>query len=53
MTPTLFDRLPMATEYRVEIPAGTVSETGGELADDGDLGVQHAAGAGRVIRAGG
>jgi hypothetical protein len=30
--PTLFDRLPMATDYRVEIPAGTVSETGGELA---------------------
>ncbi|MGA9596317.1 MAG: MG2 domain-containing protein, partial [Acidimicrobiia bacterium] len=30
--PTLFDRLPMATDYRVEIPAGTVSETGGALA---------------------
>jgi uncharacterized protein YfaS (alpha-2-macroglobulin family) len=30
--PDLFDRLPMATEYRVEIPAGTVSETGGVLA---------------------
>jgi len=30
--PGLFDRLPMATEYRIEIPAGTVSETGGELA---------------------
>ena len=28
----LFDRLPMATEYRVEIPAGTSSQTGGELA---------------------
>ncbi|MCP4307479.1 MAG: hypothetical protein GY788_21920 [bacterium] len=31
--PTLFDRLPMATEYRVEIPAGTQSQTGGELAE--------------------
>ncbi len=31
--PTLFDRLPMATEYRVTIPAGTVSQTGGELAE--------------------
>jgi hypothetical protein len=31
--PDLFDRLPMATEYRVEIPAGTVSETGAELAE--------------------
>jgi uncharacterized protein YfaS (alpha-2-macroglobulin family) len=30
--PELFDRLPMATDYRVEIPAGTVSQTGGELA---------------------
>jgi uncharacterized protein YfaS (alpha-2-macroglobulin family) len=30
--PDLFDRLPMATDYRVEIPAGTVSQTGGELA---------------------
>jgi uncharacterized protein YfaS (alpha-2-macroglobulin family) len=30
--PDLFDRLPMATEYRVEIPAGTTSQTGGELA---------------------
>jgi uncharacterized protein YfaS (alpha-2-macroglobulin family) len=30
--PDLFDRLPMATEYRVEIPAGTVSQTGGVLA---------------------
>src|SRR5690606_7671707 len=27
------DRLPMATEYTVEIPAGTTSETGGELAE--------------------
>ncbi len=27
----LFDRLPMATSYRVEIPAGTTSETGGRL----------------------
>jgi uncharacterized protein YfaS (alpha-2-macroglobulin family) len=31
--PGLFDRLPMATDYRVEIPAGTVSQTGGELAE--------------------
>ncbi|MBT8202767.1 MAG: hypothetical protein HKN74_00455 [Acidimicrobiia bacterium] len=30
---TLFDRLPMATSYRVEIPAGTTSETGGRLAE--------------------
>ncbi len=29
--PDLFDRLPMATEYRVEIPAGTESQTGGRL----------------------
>jgi hypothetical protein len=29
--PDLFDRLPMATEYRVEIPAGTTSQTGGAL----------------------
>ena len=28
----LFDRLPMATEYRIEVPAGTTSENGGELA---------------------
>ena len=27
------DRLPMATEYTVEIPAGTESETGGTLAE--------------------
>ncbi|MGI9647991.1 MAG: alpha-2-macroglobulin family protein [Acidimicrobiia bacterium] len=32
--PDLFDRLPMATEYRVEIPAGTTSQTGGVLAGD-------------------
>ncbi|MCP3912771.1 MAG: hypothetical protein GY713_17660 [Actinomycetia bacterium] len=29
-----FDRLPMATEYTVDIPAGTESATGGRLADD-------------------
>ncbi|MGW8319561.1 MAG: Ig-like domain-containing protein, partial [Candidatus Promineifilaceae bacterium] len=29
----LIDRLPMATEYRVTIPAGTTSATGGRLAD--------------------
>ncbi|MDJ0960345.1 MAG: alpha-2-macroglobulin family protein [Acidimicrobiia bacterium] len=29
----LIDRLPMATVYRVEIPAGTTSQTGGELAE--------------------
>ena len=29
--PDLFDRLPMATEYRVEIPASTASQTGGTL----------------------
>jgi uncharacterized protein YfaS (alpha-2-macroglobulin family) len=28
----LFDRLPMATDYLVTIPAGTTSQTGGELA---------------------
>ena len=27
------DRLPMATEYRVEVPAGTTSATGGALAE--------------------
>ncbi len=31
--PVLFDRLPMATDYRVEIPAGTQSETGGVLTE--------------------
>ncbi len=31
--PGLTDRLPAATEYRVEIPAGTTSATGGELAE--------------------
>jgi alpha-2-macroglobulin len=31
--PTAVDRLPMATEYRVEIPAGTTSATGGALAE--------------------
>ena len=30
----LIDRLPMATEYRVTIPAGTQSQTGGTLAAD-------------------
>jgi alpha-2-macroglobulin len=29
----LIDRLPMATEYTVSIPAGTESQTGGTLAD--------------------
>ena len=29
----LIDRLPMATTYTVEVPAGTTSATGGELAD--------------------
>ncbi|MXW76177.1 MAG: hypothetical protein F4Z58_09080 [Acidimicrobiaceae bacterium] len=31
--PAVFDRLPMATSYVVEIPAGTTSQSGGELAD--------------------
>ncbi len=31
---TLIDRLPMATEYTVTIPAGTRSVTGGELAQE-------------------
>ena len=31
---SLVDRLPMATEYTVTIPAGTVSEIGGILAQD-------------------
>ncbi|NNL97936.1 MAG: hypothetical protein HKO63_07005, partial [Acidimicrobiia bacterium] len=30
--PDRFDRLPMATNYTVVVPAGTTSETGGELA---------------------
>ena len=30
--PEVFDRLPMATSYVVEVPAGTVSQSGGELA---------------------
>lgn len=30
----LIDRLPMATEYTVTIPAGTTSATGGALAED-------------------
>ncbi len=29
----IFDRLPMATSYVVEVPAGTESESGGELAE--------------------
>ncbi len=32
-TSELFDRLPMATDFTVEVPAGTTSETGGELAE--------------------
>ena len=31
--PEVFDRLPMATSYVVEVPAGTVSQSGGELAE--------------------
>jgi alpha-2-macroglobulin len=31
--PTSIDRLPMATAYRVEVPAGTTSVTGGTLAE--------------------
>ena len=31
--PEIFDRLPMATSYVVEIPAGTESQAGGELAE--------------------
>ncbi|MDE0606027.1 MAG: hypothetical protein OXH78_02600 [Acidimicrobiaceae bacterium] len=31
--PAVFDRLPMATSYAVEIPAGTTSQSGGELAE--------------------
>ncbi len=31
--PEVFDRLPMATSYVVEIPAGTTSHSGGELAE--------------------
>ncbi len=30
----LIDRLPMATDYTVTVPAGTTSESGGALADD-------------------
>jgi hypothetical protein len=29
----ILDRLPMATSYTVEVPAGTVSQSGGELAE--------------------
>ncbi len=32
--PEIFDRLPMATSYVIEIPAGTESAGGTELADD-------------------
>ncbi len=31
--PDVFDRLPMATSYVVEIPAGTTSQSGGELTE--------------------
>lgn len=31
--PEIFDRLPMATSYVVEVPAGTRSQSGGELAE--------------------
>ena len=31
--PEIFDRLPMATSYVVEIPAGTTSQSGNELAE--------------------
>ena len=31
--PGIFDRLPMATSYAVEVPAGTTSQSGGELAE--------------------
>ena len=31
--PEIFDRLPMATSYVVEIPAGTTSQSGGVLAE--------------------
>ena len=31
--PELFDRLPMATSYVVEVPAGTTSQSGGELVE--------------------
>ncbi len=31
--PEVFDRLPMATSYVVEVPAGTTSQTGGVLAE--------------------
>ena len=31
--PEIFDRLPMATSYVVEVPAGTASQSGGELAE--------------------
>ena len=31
--PEVFDRLPMATSYVVEVPSGTTSQSGGELAE--------------------
>ena len=31
--PEIFDRLPMATSYVLEVPAGTESQSGGELAE--------------------
>ena len=31
--PEVFDRLPMATSYAVEVPAGTTAESGAELAE--------------------
>ncbi|MDE0162531.1 MAG: MG2 domain-containing protein [Acidimicrobiaceae bacterium] len=31
--PEVFDRLPMATSYVIEVPAGTTSQSGGELAE--------------------
>ena len=31
--PEIFDRLPMATSYVVEVPAGTESQSGGKLAE--------------------
>jgi alpha-2-macroglobulin len=36
----LIDRLPMATSYEVEIPAGTTSATGGELANTVNFGFE-------------
>lgn len=36
----LIDRLPMATEYTVTVPAGTTSEVGGVLAEDVEFAFQ-------------